>query len=95
VTGNQLLLIDFDRSYRKQILSIRERTRNLLRLNRSVEKWKRFGLPVTRTDRWRFFAAYAGDEKEIREAMRRAFRAYSIRFLLYRIGWAIEKIVGS
>jgi 3-deoxy-D-manno-octulosonic acid kinase len=95
VTGDQLLLIDFDRSYRKPALSTRERMKNLLRLNRSAEKWKRLGLSITRTDRWRFFLAYAGDGKKIRQAMEQALRAYSIRFLFYRIGWALGRILGS
>jgi 3-deoxy-D-manno-octulosonic acid kinase len=95
VAGDQLLLIDFDRSYRKSALSTRERMKNLLRLNRSTEKWRRLGLPVTRTDRWRFFLTYAGDDKKIREAMAKALRNYSLRFLIYRFGWAVEKLVGS
>ena len=95
VAGDQLLLIDFDRSYRKSTLSAKERMKNLLRLNRSVEKWRRLGLPITRTDRWRFFLAYAGDDKRIREAMVKIFRTYSLRLLFYRLGWTVEKIVGS
>jgi hypothetical protein len=95
VAGDQLLLIDFDRSYRKPRLSAREKMKNLLRLNRSVEKWRRFGLPITRTDKWRFFLAYAGDDKKIREAMEKALRTYSLRLLFYRFGWAVEKIIGS
>jgi 3-deoxy-D-manno-octulosonic acid kinase len=94
VAGDQLLLIDFDRSYRKSALSTRERMKNLLRLNRSTEKWRRLGLPVTRTDRWRFFLTYAGDDKKIRETMTKALRSYSLRFLIYRLGWAFEKILG-
>jgi serine/threonine protein kinase len=95
VAGDQLLLIDFDRSYRKTTLSIQERMKNLLRLNRSVEKWKRLGLPITRTDRWRLFLAYAGDDEKIREAMEKALRTYWLRFLFYRFGWTLEKILGS
>ncbi len=95
VAGDQLLLIDFDRSYRKSSLSMGERIKNLLRLDRSTEKWRRFGLPITRTDRWRFFIAYGGADKDIRTAMRRALRTYSFRFLFYRFGWAVEKMVGS
>jgi 3-deoxy-D-manno-octulosonic acid kinase len=95
VAGDQLLLIDFDRSYRKSNLSVRERIKNLLRLDRSVEKWRRLGLPITWTDRWRFFLAYAGDDKMIREAMEKAFQTYPLRFLFYRFGWAIEKVMGS
>jgi len=93
VAGDQLLLIDFDRSYRKTTLSVPERMKNLLRFNRSVEKWKRLGLPITHTDRWRLFQAYAGDDKKIREAMKKALRIYSLRFLFYRFGWTLEKIV--
>jgi len=95
IAGDQLLLIDFDRSYRKPTLSIQERMNNLLRLNRSVEKWKRLELPITRTDRWRFFLAYTGGDKKIRGAMKRALRTYWLRFLFYRFGWKLQKIVGS
>ena len=95
VSGDELLLIDFDRSYRKPTLSAKERMKNLLRLNRSVEKWRRLGLPITRTDRWRFFLAYAGDDRKIRETMVKTLRTYSLRFLFYRLGWTLEKILGG
>ncbi len=95
VAGDQLLLIDFDRSYRKPALSTREKVKNLLRLNRSAEKWRRLGLRVTRADRWRFFLAYAGGDKEIRETMAKALRSYSLRFLFHRLGWTVEKIFGG
>jgi serine/threonine protein kinase len=95
VAGDQLLLIDFDRSYRKSSLSTRERMKNLLRLNRSAEKWRRLGLLITRTDRWRFFLTYAGNDKRIKETMAKTLRSYSLRFLFYRLGWAVEKILGS
>jgi 3-deoxy-D-manno-octulosonic acid kinase len=95
VAGDQVFLIDFDRSYRKPTLSAKERIKNLLRLNRSVEKWRRLGLSITRTDRWRFFLAYAGDDRRIKETMAKTLRRYSLRFLFYRLGWTVEKIVGS
>lgn len=95
LAGDQPLLIDFDRSYRKPILSLRERMKNLLRLNRSVEKWRRLGLPITRTDRWRFFMAYSGGDVKIREAMQKVLRTYSLRSFFSRCGWALEDIVKS
>src|SRR4030042_2849673 len=95
VAGDQILLIDFDRSYRKQNLSTKDRMKNLLRLNRSAEKWRRLGLPITRTDRWRFFLTYAGNDKRIKETMAKTLRSYSLRFLFYRLGWAVEKILGG
>ena len=95
LAGDQIFLIDFDRSYRRQNLSIRERMKNLFRLNRSVDKWKCLGLPITWSDRRRFFLAYAGDDKDILEAMAKALRTYSLRFLFYRFSWTFEKIVHS
>jgi len=90
VKEDQPFLIDFDRSYRRAVLSRRERIENLLRLNRSAEKWKRLGLHVTRTDRWRLFLAYTGNDQEVREEMRRILRSYSLRLLLHRCWWALS-----
>ncbi len=93
VAGDRILMIDFDRSYRKSILSTAERMKNLLRLNRSAEKWRRSGLPISRTDRWRFFLAYAGGDKETRQAMERVLHTYPLRSLFYRFSWALEKLL--
>ena len=95
VAGDCTLLIDFDRSCRKKVLLSKERIRNLLRLNRSVEKWKRCGLRITWADRLRFFRAYADDDAEIWEAIQRAFRTYPLRFFLYRLGWLVDRIFGK
>jgi 3-deoxy-D-manno-octulosonic acid kinase len=93
ITQEQPLLIDFDRSYRKPVLSLKGRVKNLLRLNRSAEKWKSLGLPITRTDRWRFFLSYAQSDVEMGKAMQKVLRTYSIRLLFYRMSWAVEKIL--
>lgn len=84
VSGDRILIIDFDRSYGKPVLTARERMKNLLRLNRSVEKWRRSGLPISRTDRWRFFSAYADSDKVIRNLMQKALRN-PLRSLFYRM----------
>jgi hypothetical protein len=83
-------LIDFDRSYRRKSLSQNERMNNLLRLNRSADKWRRKGLSITRTDRWRFFLAYAGNDEAIRRAFGKALRRYSVRLFFHRIFWSIK-----
>jgi len=93
LSRDQLFLIDFDRSYRKEILSLREKTENLLRLNRSAEKWKRKGLAITRGDRMRFFLAYAGDNSEIRETFRRALRTYAFRSIFHRWYWTPKEFM--
>jgi 3-deoxy-D-manno-octulosonic acid kinase len=93
VSGEQLFLIDFDRSFQKDVLSADEKKKNLLRLNRSVEKWKRLGLPITRTDRLRFFRAYAERDEEMRKTMTKALRAYSLRHFFYRWSWVLERVL--
>jgi tRNA A-37 threonylcarbamoyl transferase component Bud32 len=95
VAGEQIFVIDFDRSYRRSVLSIQERMKNLLRLNRSVEKWRRFGLPITRTDRWRFFSAYAEGDVKVQKAMKKALRNYPLRSFFYRLGWTFERVLGA
>jgi len=95
VSGDQVLIIDFDRSHRQEGLSVSQKVKNLLRLNRSVEKWKRFGLPITRTDRWRFLMAYSGGDTKILKAVKKALRTYSIGLFFHRCGWAIEKFLRS
>jgi 3-deoxy-D-manno-octulosonic acid kinase len=90
IADDHLFLIDFDRAYRRRRLSRRERLENLLRLNRSVDKWSGHGLPITLRDRWRFFLAYAGHDADLRHAMRKALRAYSIRSFLHRWSWKLQ-----
>jgi 3-deoxy-D-manno-octulosonic acid kinase len=92
VKGDQTLLIDFDHSYREKVLSNKKRMNNLLRLNRSAEKWKRHGVGITWTDRIRFLRAYAEDDIKFMKAIQRVFRAYPIRLFLYRFGWAVDRI---
>jgi 3-deoxy-D-manno-octulosonic acid kinase len=92
VSGDRVLLIDFDHSYRKPRLSYRERLKNLLRLNRSAEKWKCHGLPITWTNRLHFFQAYAGEDEKMRVEMRKVFRTYQKRFFIYRLGWTLDRL---
>jgi 3-deoxy-D-manno-octulosonic acid kinase len=92
VAEDRPLLIDFDRSYRKKVLTLKERIDNLLRLNRSVEKWKRLGLPLTRTDGWRFFMAYSEGDPKIRGTLEKALRTYSIHFSLHRCIWTLQEV---
>jgi 3-deoxy-D-manno-octulosonic acid kinase len=89
IADPQVLLIDFDRSCRMQNLSDRRRMKNLLRLNRSVDKWKRRGLPVTFSDRLRFFLAYTGEDLRARDVLRKALRTYSLSTLLNRWRWTL------
>jgi tRNA A-37 threonylcarbamoyl transferase component Bud32 len=92
IADHHVLLIDFDRSLRMQNLPEKMRMKNLLRLNRSLDKWKRQGLPVTFSDRLRFFLAYAGEDPKARDVLRKALRTYSFSTLLHRWRWALEGV---
>jgi hypothetical protein len=63
------------------------RMKNLLRLNRSVDKWKRRGLPVTFSDRLRFFLAYTGEDPKARDVLRKTLRLYSFGLRFHRLLW--------
>lgn len=93
VASDEVLIIDFDRSCRKKDLSFKERINNLLRLNRSVEKWKKSGLPVTRSDRWRFLMAYAGEDEEFLKALRKSLRFYAVSLFFHRSRWGANKVL--
>jgi len=93
VSGDQLFLIDFDRSYHKRGLTAAEKKKNLLRLDRSMEKWERFGLPISRTDRLRFLGAYAEKDEEMRKAMVKILQTCSSGHLFHRWGWAIQRVL--
>ncbi len=93
VSGERLFLIDFDRSYHRDRLTVEEKRKNLLRLNRSAEKWKRHGLPLTRTDRLRFFLAYAEGDEEMKQVMKKAWKSYSLRQRFYRWRWGIQRML--
>ena len=93
VAGGRPLLIDFDRCYRKKVLTLRERTRNILRLHRSVEKWKRIGIPLSKTDRWRFFLAYSEGDQEVKQTLEKVIRTYVLRFFIHRWFWALQAVI--
>lgn len=93
VSGEELFLIDFDHSYQRDRLTVDEKKKNLLRLNRSVEKWKCLGLSITWTDRLRFFLAYAEEDEEMKKAIRKAWRTYSLRHLFYRWSWGLQRML--
>jgi tRNA A-37 threonylcarbamoyl transferase component Bud32 len=88
-----LHIIDFDRSMTIHPLESDKWLANLVRLDRSVEKWRAKGLPITRTDRIRFLRAYLeGDEKK-RELVRKYLGKRPRRRRRYELGWAIERLL--
>lgn len=93
IVDEEPFLIDFDRSYRKPGLSMRGRMKNLLRLQRSMEKWRGAGLRLSRTDPWRIFSAYAQGDPAIRKALRNLIRHHRLRLFRYRLSWTLDWLI--
>jgi tRNA A-37 threonylcarbamoyl transferase component Bud32 len=92
-TLGSLHIIDFDRATIIHPLKSDKWFGNLLRLDRSVEKWTAKGLPITRTDRLRFLKSYLGGEEERKVSVRKYLKGYLLRRMRYRLGWAIERLL--
>ena len=88
-----LYIIDFDRSKIIHPLKSNKWFANLLRLDRSVEKWRTKGLWITRTDRLRFLGSYLEGDKERKALVRTYIGKYLRRKRRYRMGWAIERLL--
>jgi tRNA A-37 threonylcarbamoyl transferase component Bud32 len=89
----RVLLIDFDKSRVVPQLKPARRMKNLKRLDRSAEKLKRLGLPVTKRDKEIFCRAYAAGDQEIRRYLKTYMQRYRWYKLLYRWGWWIAKVL--
>ena len=92
-TLGSLHIIDFDRATIIHPLKSDKWLANLLRLDRSVEKWRTKGLWITRTDRLRFLWSYLEGDRGRRAFVKKDLRKYSRRRRRYRIGWAIERLL--
>jgi tRNA A-37 threonylcarbamoyl transferase component Bud32 len=86
-------VIDFDRSRIRPSLSPRARVRNLLRLNRSVDKLARKGGGVRYADRARFFRAYTQGDPMLIRAMKDELRKTRLRNLWHRLGWTLDRLL--
>ena len=91
--GPTVYLIDFDKSVVFPHLRPSGRLKNLMRLDRSAEKLKRHGLPLTNRDKKAFCHAYVSGDEEIRPALMNYLKRYRWHTLLYRWGWWIARIL--
>jgi tRNA A-37 threonylcarbamoyl transferase component Bud32 len=89
----KVYLIDFDKSRIFAKLAPSRRMKNLKRLDRSAEKLKRLGLPLTEADKKRFCHAYVQGDRAIRPYLQRFHERYRWHSLAYRWGWRIARIL--
>ncbi|MEW6359770.1 MAG: lipopolysaccharide kinase InaA family protein [Planctomycetota bacterium] len=84
-------VIDLDKAAILRPVQTRTRMGNLLRLDRSIRKWKASRDLVTTADRLRFLTAYAGDDPALRAACRKIFRQERT-YALHRFFWKLMGI---
>ena len=81
-----IYLIDWDKSFFRSPLKESLRIRNLLRLNRSAEKFKKIGLPITRTDILRFLSSYYQNSPNFKTQVKKLNRKYKWHIRLHQWG---------
>jgi len=92
VEGKKVYLIDFDKSTITNRLHPSQRIKNLKRLDRSAEKLKRLGLPLSGQDKGVFCRAYISGDTEIPPYLHTYLKRYRWYQQLYRAGWWIARI---
>jgi len=87
----ELFIIDFDRAVVKPTLRPVEKLNNLMRFNRSIEKFRVFsGGAVTRGDQMRLCRAYLAENEDASRLMPRALRRYRAMTRLRMIKWGFR-----
>jgi 3-deoxy-D-manno-octulosonic acid kinase len=88
-------LIDFDKSVIRDRIALNDRIKNLMRFNRSAEKLKTKGLPITFSDQWRFLREYFHHDRKIIEGVKKGVRRYLIWQEVHRWGWRISSLFST
>ena len=88
-------LMDFDKSEIRDVITPAERIKNLMRLNRSAEKLKKKGLPITFSDQWRFLREYFHDERQAIEGVKKDVKRYLIWQEFHRLGWKLSSLFST
>ena len=85
----EIFIIDFDKTDIKEKLNPRQKAKNLLRFNRSIEKYKLRGGPVTRTDQFRFFIEYFNKDSGVFNIFKINRNKYIALLKLRTLKWSL------
>jgi len=85
----EIYIIDFDKADIKERLRPREKVKNLLRFNRSIEKYKLKGGTITRADQMRFIKEYFKKDKEVAYLFEKNMRRYILLLKLRKLKWSL------
>lgn len=85
----EVYIIDFDKARLKESLSPKEKIDNLLRFNRSLEKYKFHGGVITRTDQVRILMEYIRYDSQLTDIIKIKYIKY-LRFVkLRKLKWTL------
>ena len=97
--GNvDVYIIDLDKSRQYEKISLHQRMRNIMRLDRSVEKMirnnkdvfgQRFSFPISKTDKFRFLAEYIKTDNKSERPLRYYLQSYKTSHNLHRFWWSV------
>ena len=91
----EVFIIDFDRALVKPALHPWEKLNNLMRFNRSIEKFRAYsGLAVTRGDQMRLCRAYLAENGDAARLLPRALRQYRVMTKLRMMKWGFRARTG-
>jgi hypothetical protein len=91
----EVFIIDFDRALVKPTLQPGEKLNNLMRFNRSIEKFRVFsGGAVTRGDQMRLCRAYLAENDDAARLLPRALRRYRAMTKLRMLKWGLRARTG-
>jgi hypothetical protein len=83
----EIFIIDFDKAMCKDILTPKEKLKNLLRFNRSIEKYKLGGGRITRGDQCRLFKEYFKYNSDVYDLFHKNIKLHSFLLRLRRAKW--------
>ena len=91
-------IIDLDKSRQYEKISLRQRMRNIMRLDRSVEKMIRnnrvtfdetYPFPISGTDKLRFLKEYIKTDNKSEKPLRYYLQSYNTSHNLHRLWWSV------
>lgn len=88
--AHEVFIIDFDRAIVKATLRPGEKLNNLMRFNRSIEKYRLVSGTVTRGDQMKLCRAYLAENSDTARMLPRALRRYRMMIKLRRLKWGFR-----
>ena len=95
---DNVYIIDLDKSRQYEKINFHQRVKNIMRLDRSVEKMirnnkdvfgQRFPFPISKTDKFRFLAEYIKTDNKSEKPLRYYLQSYKTSHNLHRFWWSV------